>query len=91
MNVEHYYACVWISKGWDVSFSDSSMTSIILLSACPGLSSTLSKKSFSTRKCIAWDRLETVIRISGRRSWRKSMIRNAKIMIVGMKVGAHIP
>ena len=34
-------------------------------SASPGLSSTFSRKSLSTRNRIAWDKLETVFLISG--------------------------
>ena len=38
--------------------------------AWPGFSSTLRRKSLSTRNRMAWERLETVIRISGRSSYR---------------------
>lgn len=37
-------------------------------SASPGLSSTFSRKSLSTRNLIAWDRFETVFLISGNSS-----------------------
>jgi len=47
------------------------ITVIGLFSACPGLSSTPRKKSLVTRKWIAWEKCETVARISGRSRFRK--------------------
>ena len=56
-----------IYSGLSEGFSVEEITRILFFwcSTTPGLSSTFSKKSLSTRNLIAWDRFETVFLISG--------------------------